>query len=140
MVEMGTLTLAEGTAPYSVTIPASAPRGALTSIIFRFREPLAGITPPQALLVESAGLAVGDFAHIYFNGEDLADTRTGYHAALFQNETLIEYAHFDTFNDPEASAALVDFLNNAPNGATLALAAADTPSAGEGGAGGVSVK
>lgn len=131
-MELAQLTL-EGTNTYSVTIPATAPRGPLTGIIFRFGTTHAisdfANDLPYSLLVESAGLPTGNFAHIYVNGVDVVRAGTGYHAALIQSDgTLLDYQRFDTFTDPTASTALATFLNNAPDGVTLALAASDTVS------------
>lgn len=131
-IPLETLTLNPGARTYQVTIPATAPRADLTGILFRF-----GSAPPpsserESLLVESAALAVGDFAHIYWNGQELAGTETGYYAALFQDGILLDARHFDTFNDPSAGAALAAFLNGAEAGTLLALAGADTVSAGDG--------
>jgi hypothetical protein len=131
---LDTLDFRAGTHAYEVPIPASAPRDNLTNLIFRF-DGTPAIQQEDTLLVESAALAVGDFAHIYWNGEELGGTETGYHAALFQNGALVAAHHFDTFNDPNASVELASFLNNAEAGTLLALAGADAISAGDGTAG-----
>lgn len=131
-VGLGTVALKAGTDTYQVTIPSTAPRAAVTNLIFRFDSTNVTDSPMDTLLVESASLPVGDFAHIYWNGQDLGGTETGYYAALFRDRQLVDARHFDTFNDPAASAALATFLNGAEEGTVLALAGADTVSAGEG--------
>jgi hypothetical protein len=129
--EVASLTLETGTQPYQVTIPATAPRAALTNLFFRFETPPTP-TAPTALLVESAALPIGDFAHIYWNGEDLGGTATGYYVALFREGQLVERHHFDTFNEPAASGEMAAVLNNAPDGTMVAIAGADTVSAADG--------
>ncbi|MCB0076654.1 MAG: hypothetical protein KDD73_04455 [Anaerolineales bacterium] len=130
-----------GSDRYTVTIPADERRGTLTALQLRFDglSPASGFTDGPSLLVESAQEEVGKFAAIYLNGERLNGRGTGYHAALFTPDfALIEPRHFDTFNDPAASAALAAWLAAAPRGTILALAAEDTVSAG-GGTGGASL-
>jgi hypothetical protein len=134
-VPLNPLELHAGTGRYSITIPASAPRAPLTSLWLDFNESRPGQPFTDTLLVESAALAVGDFAHIYWNGRDLGGTETGYYAALFADGTLLSARHFDTFNDPAASNALAAYLDGAPGGSLLALAGSDAVSAGDGTAG-----
>ncbi|MGB0386417.1 MAG: interleukin-like EMT inducer domain-containing protein [Ardenticatenaceae bacterium] len=145
-VTLGTLTL-RGTEQHAITIPATAPRGPLTEIIFYFErthpaeqfitdsDPITstGSDVPISLLVESAGLFVGNFAHIYLNGVDLITTSdTGYHIALISPEgNLLTLEQFNTFSDPNASRAIAALIEQAPQGTIVAIAAADTVSGGE---------
>jgi hypothetical protein len=143
---LSTLTL-QGQQEYAVTIPATLPRQPLSEIIFRFgdRYPVEEFIRgqdlieeeekawPFTLLVESAGLFVGNLAHIYVNGVDLVTTQTGYHIAQLSPEgEVLAVKHFDTFNQPDGSRALATFIEQAPAGTIVALAAADTISQGEG--------
>jgi hypothetical protein len=132
MISLGTVNLTRGTKEYQVLLPTTAPRATVTNLIFRFDAKGIANPAPDTLLVESAALAVGDFAHIYWNGQELGGTETGYYVALFQAGQLADAQHFDTFNDPTASAALAAFLNGAEDGTLLALTGADTVSAEEG--------
>ena len=141
---LATLTL-RGNQQHNITIPASLPRGSLTKLSFYFdgaslpaEEAVTdaysiGRTStqlPVSLLVESAGLSVGNLAHIYLNGVDLIEHhRTGYHVALISPEgTPIAVEHFDTFNDPAASQAMHTFIQDAPFDTIIAVAAADSVS------------
>ncbi len=131
-VSLGTIALTPGTASYALTIPATAPRASVTNLLLRFNPGTATDSTTGTLLVESAALPVGDFAHIYWNGQELAGTETGYYAALIRDGHPVDARHFDTFDDPDASTALAEFLNGAEAGTTLALAGSDTVSAGDG--------
>lgn len=77
----------------------------------------------------SAGEEVGDFGHIYINGQEVSPNRRGYNVAILQADGTLHTANFDTFGDPSASAALARFLASSPPDALIALAAADEASA-----------
>lgn len=150
VVPLATLTL-RGDEQHTIPIPASLPRGSLTKLSFYFdndfnddneanllAEPFItdsyaiGTTStrlPVSLLVESAGLSVGNMAHIYLNGVDLVTNETGYHVALISPEgTLITVEHFNTFSDANASQAMYTLIQDAPFGTIVAIAASDTVS------------
>lgn len=87
-----------------------------------------GVTSPVPVVVESAGQEVGDFAHIYVNGTDVAHNTIGYNLAVINptDGTMIGTAAFDIANDPFAADALTAFLDHVPAGFIVAVAANDT--------------
>lgn len=89
-----------------------------------------GIESPVNLVVESAGQEVGDFAHIYVNGRDVAPNQRGYNVAVLHPQTgaVEQTAAFDTHLDEGASQALAAFLDAIPAGRVVAVAAADEAS------------
>jgi hypothetical protein len=84
------------------------------------------ITPEITVL--SAGKEVGDLGHIFVNGYDVSPNQRGYNIAIIQADDTIQTANFDTFLDPAASAALANFIRNAPTDARIAVAVADEAS------------
>lgn len=81
------------------------------------------------LVVQSAGEEVGDFAHIYVDGQDVAGGERGYNlAALTSNGRLLDSAVFDTSGDDAAAAALASWLAQWPEGAIIAGAVNDEAS------------
>ncbi len=86
-----------------------------------------GVAAPVNLVVQSAGQEVGDFAHIYVDGHDVAPNHRGYNVAVIHPETgQVELvAAFDTHLDEGGSEALAAFLAGVPRGRIVALAAAD---------------
>nr|MBP8292356.1 hypothetical protein [Caldilineaceae bacterium] len=83
----------------------------------------------SALLVRSAGEEVGDFAHIYLNGRDVAANGRGYNlAALDPAGALLASAVFDTFADASAAQAMAAWLAGWPAGTIIAGAVADEAS------------
>lgn len=78
------------------------------------------------LAVRSAGEEVGDFAHLYVNGEDVAPNTRGYNlAALTPDGRLLAAAAFDTHGDPQASHAMAAWLQQWSAGTIIAGAVAD---------------
>src|SRR5690606_5545910 len=77
-----------------------------------------GVKSPVPIVVESAGLEVGDFAHIYVNGKDVAHNTIGYNVAVVSphDGTVIGTAAFDTATDPFAAEGLAAFLDHVPEG------------------------
>ena len=138
------LDMASGWTRYEVTLPAKALHPGLNEIWLRFETlyPAAqvhvssraigetGLTSPVNLVVRSAGLEVGNFGHIYVDGEDISPNERGYNIALLHPQTgdVIQTASFDTHLDPEGSQALADFLISVPPGTIVAVAAADEAS------------
>ncbi|MEA3335422.1 MAG: interleukin-like EMT inducer domain-containing protein [Chloroflexota bacterium] len=84
--------------------------------------------PPAALLVESAGLEAGNYAHIWLNGKDISPNQRGYNLAMVDGKTgqFKSAASFDTHGDPQASDRLVDFLDQFDDGSILLVAVKDT--------------
>jgi hypothetical protein len=81
------------------------------------------------LLVRSAGEEVGDFAHIYIDGRDVAANTRGYNlAALDPTGALLASTVFDTFADLNAGDAMAAWLGQWPAGTIVAGAAADEAS------------
>ena len=82
--------------------------------------PVAALPPvgdDLALAVQSAGKDVGDFAHIWLNGVDVAAGTIGYNlAAIAPDGQLLDSAVFNTHADPTASAALVAWIQQWPAG------------------------
>jgi hypothetical protein len=89
----------------------------------------AALSHGAGLLVRSAGLEVGDFAHIWLNGVDVASGERGYNlAALGTEGRLLGQAGFDTLGSSEASAAMAAWLDSWPTGTLIAGAVADEAS------------
>jgi hypothetical protein len=87
------------------------------------------LTASHALGVRSAGEEVGDFAHIYLDGVDIARNERGYNlVALNSKGVLLGAAVFDTHLDSTASAALAAWVRQWPGGVLIAGAVADTAS------------
>ncbi len=118
-------------------LPAGALHPGLNNLHLHF----SSLLPPPALRasassfflldvsVLSAGEEVGDFGHIYLNGQEVSPNQRGYNVAVLQPDGALRTANFDTFGDPSASGALARFLAAAPPNALIALAAADEASA-----------
>jgi len=122
--------LRPGWGEYTLSLPAEALRAGLNEIYLHFDQlyPIASVLPEgntPALLVQSAGQEVGDFGHIYVNGVDVSPNQRGYNVAVISSQGDITTAGFDTHLDPDASAALAEFIAAVPEGHTIAIAAAD---------------
>ncbi|MDW8316656.1 MAG: interleukin-like EMT inducer domain-containing protein [Anaerolineae bacterium] len=115
------------------------PAGALTEdaneVLLRFGRtyPVAdaaaafGLAPVN-LLVESAGLEAGNYGHIWLNGRNVSPNSRGYNLAIVDGASgrLISAAHFDTHADPDASTALIAYLQGLGQQEILAVAVKDT--------------
>ncbi len=88
------------------------------------------IEAPVNLAVQSAGLEVGNLAHIYVDGHDVAPNARGYNVAVIHPQTgqVEQVAAFDTHLDEGASQALAAFLSRIPQGRIVAVAVADEAS------------
>jgi hypothetical protein len=83
----------------------------------------------SSLVVQSTGEEVGDFAHIWLNGAEVARNERGYNlVALDLQSNLLESVVFDTLADPQASLALADWTSRWPVGTVIAGAVADEAS------------
>jgi len=114
------------------TLPAGAIRSQVNDLRLHFGRTYPVTQPatasPLNLLVESAGLEAGLYGHIWLNGQEISPNRRGYNLALIDPASgrLLAAANFDTHGDPQASAALLDFLAQRPAGSLLAVAVKDT--------------
>lgn len=82
-----------------------------------------------SLLVRSAGEEVGDFAHIWLNGVEVASGERGYNlAALNAAGELLGQATFDTLASAEASSDMAAWIDQWPAGTVVAGAVADEAS------------
>lgn len=88
----------------------------------------AGLLPTINLLVESAGLEAGNFGHIWLDGRDISPSSRGYNLAIIDGSSgqLRSTAGFDTHADPNASAALIEFVSQMGQNDILAVAVKDT--------------
>ncbi len=81
------------------------------------------------LVVQSAGNDVGNFAHIFRNGEEVITAQTGYNLAAFDaTGTVLAAASFNTFGDSGAAEALADWLYQWPKDTVIAGAVMDEAS------------
>jgi hypothetical protein len=125
-------------------VPAKALQPGLNEIWLRFEELVSasqvrlspraightGVESPVNLVVQSAGLEVGDFGHIYVDGRNVSLNQRGYNVAVLdpQSGAVEQIAAFDTHLDEGASRALAGFLSGVPPGHIVAVAAADEAS------------
>lgn len=89
-----------------------------------------GLPSPVNLVVRSAGNEVGDFAHIYVNGVDVAQNARGYNIVVInaQSGAVEASAAFDTFKSAEESMRLAQFIAQIPEGRIVAVAVRDEAS------------
>jgi len=81
------------------------------------------------VVARSAGEETGDFAHIFVNGQDVAQNERGYNlVAISPAGALLASAVFDTSGDDTASGSLADWLEQWPAGTIIAGAVADEAS------------
>jgi hypothetical protein len=130
-----------GWADYELTLPAEAVQAGLNEIWLHFQAQYpanqlrvssraigdTGAESPVNLVVESAGEEIGDFGHIYVDGQGISPNGRGYNVAIIHPVTgeVEEVAVFDTHLDDGASQALAAFLGRVPEGHIVAVAAAD---------------
>ncbi len=131
--------LRPGWQEYEIVLDGFRPGPNALRFSFERLVPVVGETPASAcmepasrglvsLVVESAGLDVGDFAHIYVNGRDVAPNRMGYNVAVVEPTSgrVLRVAAFDPVNVPSDAGALARFIEGAPGGTLVAVAANDT--------------
>ncbi len=90
-----------------------------------------GITLPvdAAIVVRSAGEEVGDFAHIYLNGDDVSQNERGYNlVAIDQKGLLLASDAFDTFASEEDSERMSEWIRQWPAGTIIAGSVRDEAS------------
>ncbi len=80
------------------------------------------------IVVQSAGEEVGDFAHIYIGGRDVAVNERGYNVAVLEQTGNVTSVAFDTHLDATAAYRLAQFLAGVPEDALVAVAVADEAS------------
>ncbi len=136
--------MAAGWMEYEFTVPAKALQPGLNEIWLRFDKLVpagqvrlsprtigyTGVESPVNLVVESAGLEVGDFGYIHVDGENVSLNQRGYNVAVLdpQSGAVEQVSAFDTHSDEGASQALAGFLSGVPSGHIVAIAAADEAS------------
>lgn len=86
-----------------------------------------GVAVPRAILVESAGEEVGNRAHIFLDGQDVAEGGRGFNLVAMDpaDGAVTARATFDTHLDPDASHQLATFVAALPPGQIVAVAIAD---------------
>ncbi|NOZ05628.1 MAG: hypothetical protein GXP41_04655, partial [Chloroflexi bacterium] len=85
------------------------------------------VSTPYPILVESAGEEVGNLAHIFVNGQDVAMGGRGFNLAVIAPQTGVVTARatFDTHLDSSAAHRLANFVAAVPHGYIVAVAVAD---------------
>jgi hypothetical protein len=129
-----------------VLVPARVLRAGMNEIVLRFEHlvPVArvpemastylvtrnGPPSPVNIVARSAGSEVGDFAHIYVNGVDVAPNARGYNLVVINGHSgaIEARAAFDTFASADASAQLAQFIAQIPQGRIVAVAVRDEAS------------
>ena len=86
-----------------------------------------GVAVPRAILVESAGEEVGNLAHVFVDGRDMARGGRGFNLVAINPEdgAVTARATFDTHLDPDASRRLATFVAAIPPAQVVAVAIAD---------------
>jgi len=133
---VASLPITLGWGEYALELPAEALRAGLNDLWLSFDQlqPViwlphpADSSWPVALVVCSAGEEVGDFGHIYLNGEDVSPNQRGYNVAAIGPQGELQVASFDTHLQKDASTALAAFIKAVPVGHVVAVAAADEAS------------
>ena len=85
------------------------------------------------IVARSAGKDVGDFGHIYINGQEFSPNQRGYNLVLIDPAAgrVLGAANFDTHDprqSPEASAAMAAWIDALPDGVIVAGAVRDAAS------------
>ena len=88
-----------------------------------------GVTSSHNILVQSAGNDVGDFAHIWVDGTDVAPNQLGYNlVALDSNGVVQDRRVFNTLAAAAEAQAMTDWLQPWPVGTIIAGAVRDEAS------------
>ncbi len=136
--------LRAGWADYQVTLPGEVVLAGLNEIWLRFdflypasQGTLSsrnigetGTLSPCNIVVQSAGLEVGDIAAIHVDGRDVSPNHRGYNVAVIGAESgdAERTASFDTHLEEGASRDLAAFLSQVPPGSIVAVSVADEAS------------
>ena len=84
--------------------------------------------PHGPVVVQSAGQEVGDFAHVYVGGHEVALNERGYNLVALTPDRAPVAVAFDTHLDPAASQQMAEFIAGLPDGTLVAAAVADEAS------------
>lgn len=145
--QIGTATLS----PQGTDTTVSIPRDWATALIdrvqlcFAQRTPLADLDMPPTpqgwpigntgsfikpnLVVQSAGKDVGDFAHIWVDGVDVAAHLPGYNLVALASDGAVQASRaFSTFSSTTESQAMADWLQQWPVGTIIVGAVQDEAS------------
>lgn len=114
-------------------VGAPLPGGAVVSppVGERWAIGASNATVPAAtwIVAHSAGEEVGDFAHIFVNGQDVATGARGYNLVAIDGDgRVLDSMVFDTSGDGTASAALAAWIAHWPEGTIIAGAVNDEAS------------
>jgi hypothetical protein len=132
---VSTLALAKGAADYDVRLPRELAQEGINDVRLLWAQlydvrGLRGYGMPTShdrfVVVKSAGEEVGDFAHVWIDGRDWSLNQRGYNYVGFDPliDSFEPLAHvFDTFESPDASLQLAQFLSVEAerNGSALAV-------------------
>jgi hypothetical protein len=111
-----TLNFEDPAAPISALVPNASPIGT-TGV---------SLAPGHAILVQSAGEEVGNFAHLWIDGVDYANSARGYNlVALTPDGKVLSTATFDTMTSGH-SALMATWLQQWAEGTIVAGAGADS--------------
>jgi hypothetical protein len=85
---------------------------------------------PVSLVVSSAGNEVGDFAHVYVDGQPVSPNLVGYNLVVVDpaSGAVESRAAFNTFASESESARLAQFIAQIPEGKVVAVAVRDEAS------------
>jgi hypothetical protein len=139
------IALAEEWAEIEIDLPSEAVQSGLNDVWLDFDRvfpvedmSVVGIDPAAALrpvglphgpvVVQSAGQEVGDFAHIYVGGHEVALNERGYNLVALTPDRAPVAVAFDTHLDPAASQQMAEFIAGLPDGTLVAAAVADEAS------------
>ena len=138
------LELTGGWHEYEVLLPERLLRDGLNELHFRFPRLLTaneirdgeysvgqtGVLSPVNILVKSAGEEVGDFGHIYVDGQNVSPDERGYNVVVLDPAAGAVEAtgHFDTFASEEESARMAEFIAGISDGRIVAVVVEDEAS------------
>ena len=88
------------------------------------------VRSPLHIVARSAGKDVGDFGHLYVNGQEVSPNQRGYNLVAIDPLAgrVLEAARFDTHDPrqaPQASAAMAAWIGTLPDGVIVAGAVRD---------------
>ncbi len=140
-------TLADTWTDYTLRLPAELVRDGLNEILFvseatplsapgqedgiakreEYRIGDTGVLAPVDIRATGAGFDAGRFGEIFVAGENRIPNQRGYHLVALRpvDGRVDRVGSFDTFNDPNESARLAQFVAELPPGEIVAGAAID---------------
>jgi hypothetical protein len=138
------LDLAEGWGEYELVLPEDGVRPGLNRLDLRFSRlfPVGGvlsegpplgqsnISVPVNILAKSAGQEVGDFGHIYLNGENVSLEGVGFNVVALDSTTgvILDRQQFNTFASEWASQQLADWIDALADGVLVVISVRDEAS------------